>query len=272
ARLPATPSVGRSDLSCRHAPADPGFHVLFRLRIPDDVRHHGSRVRPGRQHAGEPLQRDAADGDEWDGADATLPLADAAESLRREGHHFEECRVDGPQGDVVRRMIEGARQLRLIVRADADPDAGAAKGRHVCRVEVALPQVHEVAGLLQCELPVIVDDALRTGASTQAPRLADLGSELANRAILDAQLHEADPSGEQTSDPRCAVDDRIDAWQRHERNALPTTGVEGFARSRGSMSPASYAALPAMTACANAPAMAAGSRAWETAVLISTAS
>src|SRR6185312_11774761 len=152
------------------------------------------------------------------------------------------------------------------------PDAGAAQRRHIRRVEVALPQVDEIARLLEGELPVIIDDELRAGARAQVPRLADLGPQLLRGAVLDAQLHQPDAGGQQAAHPGRAVDDRIDTRQRHERNALPMTGVEGSARLRGSMGPASYAALPAATACANAPAMPTGSRACETAVLMSTAS
>ena len=50
------------------------------------------------------------------------------------------------------------------------------------------------------------------------------------------------------------------------------TGVEGAAKSRAAMGPASQAARPAATASANAAAMATGFIAWATAVLISTAS
>src|SRR6185437_5621673 len=113
---------------------------------------------------------------------------------------------------------------------------------------------------------------LRTGARTEALRLPDLGSQLLSGAILDSELHEAHARGQQAAYPRCAVDDGIDTRQAHPRNALPITGVEGTARSRGSIGPATYAALPASTACANAPAMPTGSRAWETAVLMRTAS
>src|SRR3546814_5394818 len=58
----------------------------------------------------------------------------------------------------------------------------------------------------------------------------------------------------------------------HPRNALPRTGVEGAAMSRGSMGSAARARRPASTACENAFAIVTGSPALATAVFSSTPS
>ena len=60
--------------------------------------------------------------------------------------------------------------------------------------------------------------------------------------LLDAQLHQAHAERREPLHPGGAVDDRVDAWQLHPRNARADTGVEGCAMSRGSMGPAVRAA------------------------------
>src|SRR5262249_61386493 len=116
----------------------------------------------------------------------------------------------------------------------------------------------------------IVGHELHAPGGAAVARRADLGAQQFGRGVLDAQLHQPHAERRQAPHPGGAVNDRVDARQPHRRKAVPTTGVEGAAKSRGSMGPAWRAAWPASTARANAPAICTGSRAWATAVLTST--
>src|SRR5437660_2233539 len=213
-----------------------------------------------------------SDGDERDRPDPALPLADPRETLRSPGHRLQQRRVDRAERHIVRLETERARELGLIVGADAEPHPGASQPRHVRALEIPLPEMHELATRRECELPIVVDDQLHAGRSAAGLRLSNLLEQSLPRLLLDAQLHQVHPERREAPHPGGAVDDRIDARQPHPRKAVPMTGVEGSARSRGSIGPASRAALPASTACANAAAMPTGSRACAIAVLISTAS
>ena len=94
---------------------------------------------------------------------APLPFADARQSLRLPRHHFQQGRVDRTERHVVRRERQRSLELALIVRADAETYAGTAQRRHIGAIEVALPEVHEVAARLEREPPVIVHDELHAG-------------------------------------------------------------------------------------------------------------
>src|SRR5207237_9994704 len=179
---------------------------------------------------------------------------------------------DRAERDIVRLAGERALELGLIVGADAEPHPGASQPRHVRALEIPLPEMHKVATRRECELPIVVDDQLHAGRAAAGLRLSNLLEQSLPRLLLDAQLHQVHPERREAPHPGGAVDDRLAARQPHPRKAVPMTGVEGSARSRGSIGPASRAALPASTACANAAAMPPGSRACAIAQLISTAS
>src|SRR5262245_24660566 len=132
--------------------------------------------------------------------------------------------------------------------------------------------MYEVAALLQCQLPVIVDDQLRASPAAGFLRRAYLGPDRFARRLLDTQLNQSRASSRQSLDPSSAVDNGIETRERHQSTALPSSGVDGAAISRGSIGPAKYAACPASIALPNAAAICAGSRARATAVLMSTAS
>ena len=92
--------------------------------------------------------------------------------------------------------------------------------------------------------------------------------------ILHAQLDEPRAQADEPLHPDRAVHDGIKPVEHptHVRNAVPMTGVEGAAISRGSIGPAPLAIIPASTAAEKASAIPTGSRARAMAVLISTAS
>src|ERR1700733_7702400 len=278
---PHRPAAGRSGVrsgrppvppSGRGGDAQPLLHPLFRLRRAHDIRHHRGDVGAGCQNVRQPLERHSTDRHPRQRPDAAPPYADARQSLRRPRHHFEQRRINRAERHVVGSEPERAFELALVVRADAEPHAGAAQCHQVRAVELPLPQGDEIAAGLERCLPVIIDDQLRARRETAGARRNDLGTHHRGRLLLDAQLHQPYSERREPRDPGGAVDDRIDARQLHPRNAVPMSGVEGAAISRGSIGPASRAAAPASTARANAAAICTGSRACATAVLTSTAS
>ena len=72
-------------------------------------------------------------------------------------------------------------------------------------------------------------------------RPADVRPDIVFVPVLDAKLHEPHPERHQPLDPVGVSDDQVKGIERagHGRKALPMTGVEGSAISRGSMGPAS---------------------------------
>src|SRR5690606_37304236 len=138
--------------------------------------------------------------------------------------------------------------------------------------EVLLAEVDPLRALVDRDPPVVVDHERGAMAAREREALADLGAQLGLGAVLDAQLHELDAQRQHAREPVGAVEDGIEAGQCHERNALPITGVEGTAMSRGSIGSARQASCPARAASAKASAIFTGSPARATAVLTRMAS
>ena len=120
---------------------------------------------------------------------------------------------------------------------------------------------------------MIVDHQLRAVAGAHREGFADFLPHFIVRPVLDAQLDQFHAGRHDPPHPVGAVDDGVEGRQRaHPSEAMPISGVDGAAMSRGCIGWASNAARPASIALANAPAMATGSPALATAVFSSTAS
>ena len=88
-------------------------------------------------------------------------VADARETLRRERHRLEDRRIDRAERDVIGRERERALEFRVVVRADAEPQACLADRAHVGAVEIALAEMDPGRALVDRDAPVIVDDQRR---------------------------------------------------------------------------------------------------------------
>ena len=88
---------------------------------------------PALRHARRALQRDPADADERNVADALLPFPEAREALRREGHLLQYGRIDRAERDIVGLRRERAIKFGLVVRRDAESQPRAADRRQVGR-------------------------------------------------------------------------------------------------------------------------------------------
>jgi hypothetical protein len=150
-------------------------------------------------------------------------------------------------------------ELGMVVGADAEPNPGAPDRGEIGAVEILLPEMDEIAPLLDGEAPVVVDDELRLVPGAEVARPADLGAEICLWAVLGPELHEPDAERQGPGEPAGIGEDRVEAGKRHSRKALPISGVEGAAISRGSIGSALRASRPASIASATARAMATGS-------------
>src|SRR5690606_5450178 len=141
--------------------------------------------------------------------------------------------------------------------------------------EILLAEMEPIGALVDREAPVVVHDERRAMPPRQPDGLADTGAQLRLGTVPAAQLHESHAEPPPAGEPLRAVEDRVEAGQygrAHERKALPISGVEGAAMSRGSMGSARQASWPARAASAKPCAIRTGSPALATAVLTSTAS
>src|SRR5205814_8763872 len=127
--------------------------------------------RARRDYTRTALHRESPDGDERDRPDPALPLADPRETLRSPRHRLQQRRVDRAERHIVRLETERARELGLIVGADAEPHPGASQPRHARAPEIPLPAMHEIATPYECAPPIAVDDQLHAGRSPAGPRL-----------------------------------------------------------------------------------------------------
>ena len=111
---------------------------------------------------------------------------------------------------------------------------------HVGAVEIALAEVNVIRAGFDRDAPIVVDDKLRAGLAADRSSASRISPAIfGSRAILDAQLDELRADADEPRDPGRAVDDRIETIEAaHESCALPSTGVEGAAMSRGSIGPA----------------------------------
>src|SRR3569833_3374862 len=111
----------------------------LRVRVADDVIYHGSHVCAGVDHSRQSLHCQTADRNQWCVADAAFPLANALQTLRRPGHHFEDGRIDRAECDVVVFEFERPSELEMTVCAYSDLHARLAYGGDIRGVQVALP-------------------------------------------------------------------------------------------------------------------------------------
>ena len=108
---------------------------------------------------------------------------------------------------------------------------------HIGLSQVFLAQMDEIAMLLDREAPVIVDDELTTVAFTYRLRSTNVLSQRRFVLVLDAQLHQLHAKRHKAFDPVRGIDDQVEWIELHENAAMPMTGVEGTAMSRGSSRP-----------------------------------
>ena len=135
------------------------------------------------------------------------------------------------------------------MRAQAQPDAGGAQGLDVGNLQVLLAQMYAVSAGGQRQLPVVVDEHLRTGhlATRRDRRLHFMGN-LRRRVLrrLDAQLHGAHTPTQQAHDPIGIWDHRVEPQPPCQRckggrvhaacqKGTPTVGVEACAAARSGM-------------------------------------
>ena len=162
----------------------------------------------------------------------------------------------------------------MVVRADADADAGTAQRLHVGVHKVLLTEMNEIAALVDGRLPVIVDDELRAAGGAYRLGFLHLAADLGRGLFLDAKLDQPRTGRDQACHPARIRNDGIERVEHAHppSTALPITGVEGTAMSRGSSGWARWAVRPASTASAKARAISTGSPASAIAVLSSTAS
>ena len=123
-----------------------------------NVGHRGRAIRPGFKDPRGALQRDPADPNKRYLAGFLLPFRNAGQSLRREGHGFQDRRIDRPQRDVIRVCVEGPRELGVVMGRDAEFCTRAADRTKVRRFEIALAEMDEIAAGVDCMLPIIIDD------------------------------------------------------------------------------------------------------------------
>jgi hypothetical protein len=92
----------------------------------------------------------------------------------------------------------------------AQPQTGAADRSKIGRIEIALPEMDEIAAKFDRVAPKIINDELRAVASAQKLRGFDLSTDRFVRLILNPQLDEADPARQKPRHPLCAINDQIE--------------------------------------------------------------
>ena len=186
-------------------------------------------------------------------------------------HLFQYRRVDWAKGYIVRLQRQRAGQLGLVMGRDPQLQTRSPDRRNIRLVKVFLAQMHPVTAQLNCQLPMVIDHQHRTMGRAEVTGLAQLGTEVLLRFVLQAHLHQLDPQRQHPPQPCHIVENRVKTRQGHSM-AFPKTGVDGAAISRASIGSACAASAPASTARPKACAIAAGSPAFATAVFSKTAS
>ena len=100
--------------------------------------------------------------------------------------------------------------------------------------QVLLTEMDKFAPLLDGQLPVVVDNQQAVMVPADLAGRPDFRTNLRFCPVLDAQLHQPDPKRNQACNPVGTVQDQIKRIESHSNTAMPITGVEGFAMSRGS--------------------------------------
>ena len=125
----------------------------------------------------------------------------------------------------------------MVVRADANADAGAAQRLYVGVQKVLLAEMDVIAALVDRRVPVIVDDELGATRGTDRLGFLHLAADLGHRLILDAKLNQPRAGRNQARHPARIGHDGIERVEHGHppSTALPITGVDGTAMSRGSI-------------------------------------
>src|SRR5690606_7057975 len=111
--------------------------------------------------------------------------------------------------------LDGERAIELgtITGADAEPDLRVANRSDIRVVEIALPEMDEIAAFVDRDAPMIVDDERRAVTSANLDRRPDLGADVLVGAVFDSDLDQPRAARNQALDPERAVDDRVKARQ-----------------------------------------------------------
>src|SRR5690606_40837606 len=182
-------------------------------RMANDIRDDGRAIRAGRERRACPLRRQPADRDERGAADETLRFRDPLEPSLRPRHRRRLGREDRTERDVVGLQAERPLELGAIARVDAEPDLRAADRSEIGPVEIALPEMDEIAAFVDRDAPVIDDDEHRAVTSADLDGRTDLGADVLVGAVFDSDLDQPRAAWNQTLDPERAVDDRAKARQ-----------------------------------------------------------
>src|SRR5437868_2244431 len=209
-----------------------------------DIADDGDGIRAGGKDLRRALKLDAADRNQRDVADAFLPFGDPCNALRRETHRFQRGRKDRPEGDVVGLGAQRGRQFFVVMRGKPKRQAGVADRLEIGIGQILLAEVQMFGASLDRRAPVVIDDEFCRRALDDSECVANDLQRLGVLEILGAQLHRTDAKQCKARDLGDAVYDGIKAVRirNHDtacQNGVPTTGVEGEAKSRASISPAS---------------------------------
>jgi len=143
---------------------------MFRIGGFFERADHGNGIRAGGADLGDLCDRDAADGDQGKIGELAH-VAKPRDSLRRLGIRLGCCREDGPEAEVVYRLI--ARGADLSRRVCGEPDEESV-GRYISCVErgqVALPEVHAIGPDRHGEVQPIIEDQARARRSQNREKL-----------------------------------------------------------------------------------------------------
>ena len=137
---------------------DPIPRALLGIGVPGNVGDDRRAIRSGLKHSRDPRERDPPDRNEGYLADFLLPFRDARQALRREGHGFQDRRIDRPKRDIIRACVECTGELGFVMGRDAEFYPCAADRTKVRRVEIALAEMDEIAAGVDRLSPMIIDD------------------------------------------------------------------------------------------------------------------
>ena len=147
---------------------DPIPRALLRIGIARDVGHNRRAIRPCLQHSRDAIECDPADPNKRCLADFLLPLSDARQALRREGHGFQYRRINGPERDIIRAYVESTRELGFVMRRAAEFSTRAADRGQIRRREIVLAEKDVIAAGVDCLSPIIMTTSFAPWRSQSA--------------------------------------------------------------------------------------------------------
>ena len=161
-------------------------------------------------------------------------------ALRREAHRLQRRREDRAERDIIGLGGERGLQLGIVMRREAERQPRLLDRGDVGLGEILLAEMKMLGASDDRRAPVVVDDQPGRRALGDRQRVGDDLQRLAVIEVLGAQLDGADAELASGARPRrgCRRRDRSDQDTACQ-NGVPTTGVEGEAKSRASISPAS---------------------------------